>query len=80
MRSCMLNDVVDCDVLQFYLTNCPTVLIYVTIVQFSELYDKYNSRGLKILAFPCNQFGGQEPVSHNPYTVYEYCNATLDRR
>ena len=40
---------------ELYITELP-------IVQFSELYDKYNSRGLKILAFPCNQFGGQEPV------------------
>lgn len=23
--------------------------------------DEYGNRGLKILAFPCNQFGGQEP-------------------
>lgn len=27
-----------------------------------ELYEKYGeSKGLRILAFPCNQFGGQEP-------------------
>lgn len=27
-----------------------------------ELYDEYSeSKGLRILAFPCNQFGGQEP-------------------
>lgn len=27
-----------------------------------ELYDEYaESKGLRILAFPCNQFGGQEP-------------------
>lgn len=26
-----------------------------------ELYDKYSEQGLSILAFPCNQFGGQEP-------------------
>jgi glutathione peroxidase len=25
------------------------------------LYEKYKERGLEILAFPCNQFGGQEP-------------------
>lgn len=31
--------------------------------QLSELYDKYASRGLRILAFPCNQFGAQEPGS-----------------
>lgn len=33
-------------------------------VQFSKIYDEYNSRGLKLLAFPCNQFGGQEPGTH----------------
>ena len=26
-----------------------------------ELYQQYKDRGLEILAFPCNQFGGQEP-------------------
>lgn len=26
-----------------------------------ELYEKYKSRGLVILGFPCNQFGNQEP-------------------
>ncbi|WP_127718175.1 glutathione peroxidase [Halobacteriovorax sp. HLS] len=26
-----------------------------------ELYTKYKEEGLEILAFPCNQFGGQEP-------------------
>ncbi|CAH1970314.1 unnamed protein product [Acanthoscelides obtectus] len=30
--------------------------------QFVELYDKYSEeKGLRILAFPCNQFGKQEP-------------------
>lgn len=30
--------------------------------QFVELFDKYSEeKGLKILAFPCNQFGKQEP-------------------
>lgn len=33
-------------------------------VQFSDLADKLSSRGFKILAFPCNQFGGQEPGTH----------------
>jgi glutathione peroxidase len=28
--------------------------------QLQILYEKYKSRGLEILAFPCNQFGNQE--------------------
>ncbi|VVC96350.1 unnamed protein product [Leptidea sinapis] len=32
--------------------------------QLNELYDEYaESKGLRILAFPCNQFAGQEPGS-----------------
>lgn len=26
-----------------------------------QLHEKYEPQGLSILAFPCNQFGGQEP-------------------
>ena len=26
-----------------------------------ELYENYGNRGLAVLGFPCNQFGGQEP-------------------
>jgi glutathione peroxidase len=29
--------------------------------ELSELYGKYKDQGLEILAFPCNQFGAQEP-------------------
>lgn len=29
-----------------------------------KLYDKYHSRGLEIVCFPCNQFGKQEPKSN----------------
>ncbi|KAH7636831.1 phospholipid hydroperoxide glutathione peroxidase [Dermatophagoides farinae] len=29
--------------------------------QLNELYDQFEEKGLKIAAFPCNQFGGQEP-------------------
>ena len=28
-----------------------------------EIYEDYSMLGLQILAFPCNQFGGQEPNS-----------------
>jgi len=31
--------------------------------QLEQLYQKYGERGLAILAFPCNQFGGQEPAN-----------------
>mmetsp|Transcript_15151 Transcript_15151/g.22328 ORF Transcript_15151/g.22328 Transcript_15151/m.22328 type:complete len:128 (+) Transcript_15151:230-613(+) len=29
--------------------------------QLVQLHDEYTSQGLDILAFPCNQFGAQEP-------------------
>ena len=29
------------------------------------LYQKYKDRGFEVLAFPCNQFGGQEPGSED---------------
>jgi glutathione peroxidase len=31
--------------------------------ELEELYGKYRQQGLEILAFPCNQFGKQEPGS-----------------
>ncbi|CAO2141515.1 unnamed protein product [Urochloa humidicola] len=32
--------------------------------ELNVLYDKYREKGLEILAFPCNQFAGQEPGSN----------------
>ncbi|CAI0541163.1 unnamed protein product [Linum tenue] len=32
--------------------------------ELNVLYQKYKDQGLEILAFPCNQFGGQEPGSN----------------
>ncbi|CAN6268844.1 unnamed protein product, partial [Urochloa humidicola] len=29
--------------------------------ELAQLYEKYKDQGFEILAFPCNQFGGQEP-------------------
>jgi glutathione peroxidase len=36
------------------------------------IYEKYKDRGFEILAFPCNDFGGQEPGSNEEIkTFYE---------
>ncbi|XP_015085533.1 probable phospholipid hydroperoxide glutathione peroxidase [Solanum pennellii] len=32
--------------------------------ELSSVYEKYKNQGLEILAFPCNQFGAQEPGSN----------------
>ncbi|KAL3652665.1 hypothetical protein CASFOL_002346 [Castilleja foliolosa] len=32
--------------------------------ELTQLYEKYKGQGLEILAFPCNQFGSQEPGSN----------------
>ncbi|XP_021754079.1 probable phospholipid hydroperoxide glutathione peroxidase [Chenopodium quinoa] len=32
--------------------------------ELTELYEKYKDQGFEILAFPCNQFGNQEPGSN----------------
>jgi glutathione peroxidase len=36
------------------------------------LHDKYQARGLSVLGFPCNQFGGQEPGT--PDEIQEFCS------
>lgn len=33
--------------------------------ELNQLYDKYKDQGLEILAFPCNQFGDEEPGSND---------------
>ncbi|XP_074588396.1 putative phospholipid hydroperoxide glutathione peroxidase [Curcuma longa] len=32
--------------------------------ELTQVYEKYKDQGLEILAFPCNQFAGQEPGSN----------------
>eukprot|EP01024_Parvocaulis_polyphysoides_P028774 TRINITY_DN25980_c0_g1_i1.p1 TRINITY_DN25980_c0_g1~~TRINITY_DN25980_c0_g1_i1.p1 ORF type:complete len:194 (-),score=15.07 TRINITY_DN25980_c0_g1_i1:165-746(-) len=32
--------------------------------ELSKLHDKYKDQGFEVVAFPCNQFGGQEPGSN----------------
>ncbi|MDR6625672.1 glutathione peroxidase [Caulobacter segnis] len=40
------------------------------------LYKAYKDRGLTILAFPCNQFGAQEPG--NAEEIANFCSLTYD--
>ncbi|MGX7726308.1 glutathione peroxidase [Rhodococcus pyridinivorans] len=40
------------------------------------LHRELGERGLQILAFPCNQFGGQEPGSDNE--IQEFCRVNFD--
>ena len=35
-----------------------------------QLYLDFNGKGLEILAFPCNQFGSQEPGSSKRYKIF----------
>jgi len=41
-----------------------------------KLYDKYKSKGLVILGFPANEFGGQEPGDNK--AIKEFCTATYN--
>ena len=36
------------------------------------LFDKYRARGLNVLGFPCNQFGGQEPGTNAE--IKQFCS------
>lgn len=36
------------------------------------LYEKYSSKGFNLIAFPCNQFGGQAPGSSQEEREYAY--------
>lgn len=35
-----------------------------------ELWRRYGERGLSVLAFPCNQFGGQEPGTQDEIAAF----------
>ncbi len=41
-----------------------------------ELYKKYKNQGLEILAFPCNQFGAQEPGDEEE--IKNFCSLKYD--
>ncbi|MEE5992409.1 MAG: glutathione peroxidase [Oscillospiraceae bacterium] len=38
-----------------------------------NLYDKYQAKGLEILDFPCNQFGGQAPGTEEE--IVDFCQS-----
>lgn len=40
-----------------------------------ELYEKYKTEGFEILAFPCNDFGGQEPGTIEE--IQEFCSSNF---
>lgn len=40
------------------------------------IFDKYKDQGLVILAFPCNDFGNQEPGTHEE--IAEFCKVKFD--
>jgi glutathione peroxidase len=43
--------------------------------QLQELYLKYHDQGLEVLAFPCNQFGQQEPEGEEK--IKEFCETSF---
>lgn len=40
------------------------------------IYEKYKAQGFEILAFPCNDFGGQEPGTNEE--IVEFCSSTYN--
>lgn len=44
--------------------------------QLEEIYQRYKARGLTVLGFPCNQFGGQEPAPNDE--IHTFCTITYD--
>ena len=40
------------------------------------IYNKYKDKGFEILAFPCNDFGGQEPGTNEE--IKEFCSTKYD--
>lgn len=41
-----------------------------------EIYKKYKNKGFEILAFPCNQFGNQEPGTNEE--IKNFCTSKFD--
>ncbi len=41
-----------------------------------KIYEKYKDKGFEILAFPCNDFGGQEPGTNEE--IKEFCSSKFN--
>lgn len=41
-----------------------------------QIYREYKDKGFEILAFPCNQFGGQEPGTNEE--IKDFCSTKFD--
>lgn len=41
-----------------------------------DIYSVYADQGLAVVAFPCNQFGGQEPGTNDE--IQEFCSTTYN--
>lgn len=41
-----------------------------------KIYDSYKAKGFEILAFPCNDFGAQEPGTNEE--IKEFCSTTFN--
>lgn len=44
--------------------------------KLEELYHKYKDRGFKVIGFPCNDFGGQEPGSNEE--ILRFCTISYN--
>jgi len=44
--------------------------------ELEALYQQFKDQGLMILAFPCNQFGGQEPATDQD--IQQFCQINYD--
>ena len=44
--------------------------------ELESLWRRYQGRGLVVLGFPCNQFGGQEPAAEGE--IARFCSLTCD--
>lgn len=45
-------------------------------IELEQIYKEYNNSGLEVLAFPCNQFGAQEPGDAEE--IKSFCSLTYN--